>query len=102
MYSVDLSIICSGVVLLWAGGARAPRIFGSDYSKSRVWAPKYLRQKGPKMILEAWAPQCQIHDYTSATLKYLINEYTRLDILAFFLKILNYFHHIFLIPMVEK
>ena len=42
------------------------------------------------------------HFLLYSTLKYLINEYTRLDILAFFLKILNYFHHIFLIAMVEK
>ena len=24
---------------------------------------QYLRQKGPKVILEAWAPQYQKHDY---------------------------------------
>ena len=33
------------------------------YGKSRA-APQYWRQKGPKMILEAWAPQYQRHDYT--------------------------------------
>ena len=40
-----------------------PPIFCSDYSKSRVWDPQYLRQKGTNMILEAWVPQYQKHDY---------------------------------------
>ena len=38
--------IHSGVVLLWAGGARAPPIFGSDYSESSVWAPPIFETKG--------------------------------------------------------
>ena len=33
-----------------------PPIFGLDLSKSRVWAPKYLGQKGPIIILEAAPP----------------------------------------------
>ena len=32
----SLSCRCWGVVLLWAGGGRAPSTFGSDYCKSGV------------------------------------------------------------------
>ena len=62
MWSHDLKIIsfiaflqwCS---LTWAWWGPCPLIIGSDYSKSRVWDPiKYLRQKGSKIILEAWGP----------------------------------------------
>ena len=44
-------------------GGPGPLIFGSDYGKSRVWDPQYLRQEGPRKILEAWAPQYQKQDY---------------------------------------
>ena len=33
---------------------------------------QYLRQKGPKMILEPWAPQYQKHDYTPVFHSYLL------------------------------
>ena len=65
-------MLISGVVLLWAGGWEGPPTFGSDYSKSRVWAPQYLRQKGPRIILDAWAPQYQKHDYTPVLISYPI------------------------------
>ena len=54
----------SVVVLLWAGGARAPQYLAHTIVKVGIGPPKYLRQKGPRMILEAWAPQYQKHDYT--------------------------------------
>ena len=40
-----------------------PPIFGSHSSRSKVKAPKYERQKGPEMMLEAWGPPIS-HDYT--------------------------------------
>ena len=35
---------------------------------------QYLRQKGPKMILEAWVPQCQKHDYTPDSNRTIANS----------------------------
>ena len=48
--------INSGVVLLWAGGARAPQYLSQTIVKVGFGPPQYLRQKGTNMILEAWAP----------------------------------------------
>ena len=59
--------ISSGVVLLWAGGARAPPIFGSDYSKSRVWAPPIFETKRFQNYFGSLPPPpYQKHDYTPA------------------------------------
>ena len=51
-------------------GATVPLIFGSAYSKSKVWAPQYVRQKGLKIILVACPPpppKYQKHDYDPVT-----------------------------------
>ena len=73
----DLHRICAwspfiftlGRSLTVGRGARAPLIFDSDYSKSKVWSPQYVRQKGLKMILVACPPstQYQNHDYAPVT-----------------------------------
>ena len=59
-------VVLSGVVLLWAGGARAPPIFGSDYSKIRVWAPPIFEPKRAQNDFGNLGPQYQKHDYTPA------------------------------------
>ena len=59
-----MTCLCSGVVLLWAGGPGPPQYLAQTIVKVGFGPPQYLRQKGPRMILEAWAPQYQKHDYT--------------------------------------
>ena len=46
-------------------GGLGPPCLGKTVVKVGFRSPQYLRQKGPKIILEAWAPpQYQKHDYT--------------------------------------
>ena len=45
------------VIWAWGGGGRPPpQYLAQTIVKVGFEAPQYLRQKGPKMILEVWAP----------------------------------------------
>ena len=70
-----------GVVLLWAGRAWAPPVFGSEYSKSRVGPLHFFRLKGPKMMLAAWTP-LPLNDAYAPRILYLYGKYLPLEIVG--------------------
>ena len=48
------------------GGPWPPQYLAQTIVKVRIGPPKCLGQQGSKMMLEAWAPQYQNHDYAPA------------------------------------
>ena len=73
-------------------------LYGFDLSANQMvyetdFNPE-VREKSLNILLKLFPER--------VTLQYLINEYTRLDIIPNFLRKLNFFHHISLISMHEN